>query len=131
MDERQDIHSGRRLEWRWVGVGTLIVLGMQTLLGALLAALGADAASWPFVVLEVTVAFALGGVVVGLLSPGYTAWEAGFASVIAAAGLVFLASRLLGSEGLLRVLPVAVCWGLLCGLAGGWVGERLQGRSSR
>ncbi len=127
MDERQDLYSGRSIEWRWVLVGTLIVLGMESFLGALGASLGMEITSVGVFVVVTTVAFALGGVVIGVMSPGYTAWEAGYASLIAALGIVFLAIRLLDfAGGLTALLPVALLWGLLCGLAGGWIGERFQ-----
>jgi len=129
MEERQDIYSGRPLAWRWVGVGVLVVLGTASLTAAILAALRVDLGSLPVLVLVTSLAFAVGGVVVGLLSPGYTAWEAGIASVVAASAALFLATRLLiGGYGLLVLLPLVVGWGLLCGLAGGWLGERLQRR---
>ena len=128
MSERQDIYSGQGIGWRWVGVGVLIVLGTQSLIGAVLAAIGLDVASLATLVVLISLGFFTGGAVVGLLSPGYTAWEAGFASVIAALGTVFLAARLLEfGQGLVALVPIAVGWGLLCGLAGGFVGERLQG----
>lgn len=127
MDERQDIFSGRHFEWRWVGVGVFVVLGMATLLGSVVAALGLDVTSFAAIVMVTTLAFGLGGVVVGLLSPGYTAWEAGFASLAAAILAILLAARILDfAEGILVLLPVAALWGLLCGLGGGRLGERLQ-----
>jgi hypothetical protein len=129
VEERQDIYSGRPLAWRWVGVGVLVVLGTATLAGAVLAALGVDAGSLAALIPIISVAFFVGGAVVGLLSPGYTAWEAGIASVVAATGALFLATRLLlGGYGLLVLSPLVIGWGLLCGLAGGWLGERLQHR---
>jgi len=130
MGEQQDIYSGRSIEWRWVLVGTLIMLGMQNLLAALLVAFGAEVGGWAVVGVATTLAFFLGGIVIGLMSPGYTAWEAGFSSVLAAGGMVLVASRLLAfGGGLVVILPVAVLWGLLFGLGGGWVGERLQASS--
>ncbi len=131
MDELQDLYSGRRIEWRWVLVGTLIVLGMESFLGALGASLGLEVTSVGVFVAVTTIAFALGGVVIGVMSPGYTAWEAGYASLIAALGIVFLAIRLLDfAGGLTALLPIALLWGLLCGLAGGWIGERFQRSAS-
>jgi hypothetical protein len=127
VSERQDIYSGQGIGWRWVGVGVLIVLGTQSLIGAVLAAFGFEVATLGAFVVVTSLGFFTGGAVVGLLSPGYTAWEAGFASVIAAVGTVFLAARLLEfGAGLVAIVPIAVGWGLLCGLAGGFLGERLQ-----
>jgi hypothetical protein len=127
MDERQDIFSGRHFEWRWVGVGIFVVLGMATLLAAVVAALGLEVTSSGAVVVVTTLSFGLGGAVVGLLSPGYTAWEAGVASLVAAVVAILLAARILDfAEGIIVLLPVAALWGLLCGLAGGRLGERFQ-----
>lgn len=108
-------------------VGALIVLGTESLLGATLAALGMELTSVGVLLPATTVAFLVGGGVIGWLSPGYTMWEAGFASVISATGTLFLAVRLLNfGEGFLTTLPIALLWGLLCGLAGGRLGERIQ-----
>jgi hypothetical protein len=127
MEEREDIYSGRRMEWRWVMVGTLIMLGMQSLAAALLVAFGADPGGWAVAGIATSLAFFVGGIVIGIMSPGYTAWEAGFASVLAAGGMVLVASRLLAfGRGLVAIVPLAILWGLLLGLAGGWVGERIQ-----
>ena len=93
IDDRQDIYSGRGIEWRWVLVGALIVLGIESLLGATLAALGMQIASLGFLLFATTVAFLVGGGVIGWMSPGYTPWEAGFASVLAVAGTVFLVAE--------------------------------------
>lgn len=127
MGERQDIFTGRQMEWRWVGVGVFVDLGMATLLAAVVAALGSEVTSPAIIVGLTTLSFGLGGVIVGLLSPGYTAWEAGIASLVAAGVAVLLAARILDfAEGIVVLLPVAGLWGLLCGLAGGRLGEHLQ-----
>ena len=127
MDERQDIYSGRGIEWRWVCVGFLVVLGMGTLLASVLAAFGVDLTSlFPLAGVSL-LAFLAGGTVIGLLSPGYTAWEAGLSSLAASVAGVLLAQRiLLGAEGVIVLLPIAAAWGLVWGLAGGRIGERLQ-----
>lgn len=103
------------------------MLGLESLLGATLAAFGVEVASLGWFVAATTIAFFVGGAVIGWMSPGYTPWEGGFASVIAALGTVFLAVRLLHfGSGFFVTLPIALAWGLLCGLAGGRVGERIQ-----
>jgi len=129
MADRQDIFSGRRIEWVWIGVGLFVVLGLATLLAAVVAALGLEVTSLGAIAFVTTLSFAVGGAVVGLLSPGYTAWEAGIASLVAAAIAVLLAARILAfAQGIVVLLPVAALWGLLCGLAGGRLGEYLQER---
>jgi len=129
MADRQDIFSGRRIEWVWIGVGLFVVLGLATLLAAVVAALGLEVTSLGAIAFVTTLSFAVGGAVVGLLSPGYTAWEAGIASLVAAAIAVLLAARILAfAQGIVVLLPVAALWGLLFGLAGGRLGEYLQER---
>lgn len=111
-------------------VGALIVLGLETLLGSTLAALGEPVASLGVFLFVTTVAFLVGGGVIGWMSPGYTPWEAGFASVLAALGTMGLAVRLLNfGQGFYVALPIALVVGLLCGLAGGRIGERIQSRA--
>ena len=126
---RQDLYSGRRIEWRWVAVGALIVLGLETLVGSSLHALGVgdSPTSFSLFFVSTTVAFLVGGGVIGMLSPGWTIWEAGFASAIAVVWTGFLLARLLDAS-LVSTMPLGLAWGVLCGLAGGWVGERLQHR---
>jgi hypothetical protein len=130
--ESQDIYSGRRIAWRWVWVGVLVVLGMATLLGATLAALGVSTTSFGVFLLVSLIAFLLGGAVIGWLSPGQTPWEAGVASLIAAAWMGFLAMRLLHfGSGFAVTLPVGLALGLGFGLLGGWIGEHIQARGSK
>ena len=112
-------------------VGALIVLGLETLIGSTLAAFGQEVSSFGVFLFATTTAFLVGGGVIGWMSPGYTAWEAGFASVLAALGTMGLAARLLNfGDGFYVTVPVALAVGLLCGLAGGRIGERIQARAS-
>jgi hypothetical protein len=112
-------------------VGALIVLGLETLIGTTLAALDVEIASVGVLFFATTVAFLAGGGVIGWMSPGFTPWEAAFASVLAAGGTVFLCARLLEfGEGFLGTVPIALGWGLVCGLVGGQIGERIQRRRS-
>ena len=123
-----DVYSGKGIEWRWVFVGMLIVLGLQSLLAAALGAAGLDLSQFLWSFLTITVAFAVGGVLIGWMSPGYTPWEAGFASLLAAAATILLTVRLFTeTQGLEVLIPLAGFWGLACGLIGGKIGERIQG----
>ncbi len=112
-------------------VGAIIVLGLETLIGSTLAAFGQEVGSFGVFLFATTAAFLIGGGVIGWMSPGYTPWEAGFASVLAALGTVGLAVRLLNfGDGFYIPVPVALAVGLACGLAGGRIGERIQARAS-
>ena len=115
-------------EWRWVFVGAVIVVGLETLLTASFAAFGADPASMQVFLVATVLSFFTGGLLVGWLSPGWTIKEAGFASAFAVVWTGFLGMRLLDFEAgqLLFSLPAGALAGLLCGLAGGWVGEKIQ-----
>ncbi|HVP31895.1 MAG TPA: hypothetical protein VMW35_22335 [Myxococcota bacterium] len=126
--DRQDIYSSYSITWHWVLVGAIVVLGVATLVGSSLAAFGMNLESnlVPFVA-STLVAFLIGGVIIGWLSPGYTMWEAGLASVAAAIWLVFLAIRLLHFDTMfLYTLPIGLLLGLGAGLLGGRIGEMLQ-----
>ena len=123
-----NLYSGKGVAWRWVFVGSLIVLGLQSLLAAVLAAAGADLARLLWLSITITGAFFAGGLLIGWMSPGYTLWEAGFASLLAAAATILLTVRLFAeTQGLEALIPLAGAWGLVCGLAGGRIGERMQG----
>ena len=123
-----NLYSGKAMEWRWIFVGMLIVLGLQSLLAALLAALGIDLAELVWLAITISAAFFGGGLLIGWMSPGYTFWEAGVASLLAAAATVLFTVRLFAeTQGLEAVVPLVAAWGLACGLAGGRLGERMQG----
>lgn len=108
------------------------MLGVECLVGATLAAFGLPITSLGVFLLATTIAFFVGGGLIGWMSPGYTPWEGGFACVLAALGTVFLAARLLDfGDGFLVTVPVALAWGLVCGLAGGYLGEHIQGPEGR
>lgn len=123
-----DVYSGKGIEWPWVIVGTLIVLGLQLLIAALISLLGFDLSAFVPAVATISLAFFIGGILIGWMSPGYTPWEAGFASLIAAAATIFLTTRLFQfTQGLEVLIPLAGVWGLVCGLIGGKIGETIQG----
>lgn len=126
--ETEDIYSGRQIIWRWVLVGAVVVLGVATLLATSLAAFGVPLdRSIGLLLLTTLVAFVIGGAITGWISPGWTMWESGLASVLASLWLAFLAVRLLQIESqALYLLPVGLLLGLGCGLLGGRIGERLQ-----
>jgi hypothetical protein len=127
-DPNEDIYSGKRIQWRWVLVGALVVLGSGSLLASSAAALGYELTGASVFFVITTVAFVLGGGIIGWLSPGYTPWEAGLASLLAAGWTAFLVARLVHFEGaFVWTIPVGLLWGTLCGLGGGRLGELVQG----
>ncbi len=122
------LYDAKGIQWRWVLVGMLIVLGLQSLLTALLALTGIDVASLGAIAAITTASFLFGGGLIGWMSPGYTPWEGGLASGAAAVGSVVVATQLYAAaQGIVVLLPLAGLWGMLCGLGGGKLGEMIQG----
>jgi hypothetical protein len=110
----------------------VVVAGVESLIASTLAAFGAELTSLGVFALVTTIAFFIGGALIGWLSPGWETFEAGAAGALAALWSVFLAARLLDfGSGFFVTIPVGLLWGLLCGLAGGWVGEHIQGPRGR
>lgn len=126
----------RSLDWRWIGIGVAIMLGLSLVAGLLSAALLGDQAA---VVAEggaveigggrlallaflSFASFVLGGFIVGLKSPGRTILEPGISAAVA----VLLSLLIAGSFSIGGVLAAGVV-PFLGGLLGGWLGERQQG----
>ena len=132
----------RGLDWRWIGIGTAIMLGLSLLAGLLLVPLlgppgasiagpggGAADSAAPAIgngrlLLAAVVSFlsfAVGGYVVGARSAGRTVVEPAISAAIAVAiGL------LLGGAFSLANLLAGGLVPFLAGLLGGWLGERRQ-----
>ena len=130
----------RNLDWRWIGIGTAIMVGMNLVAGLILMALlggaealPADAAGMPsgepaialgggrllLAALVSILSFAIGGTIVGTRSPGRTIVEPGISAAIAVA-----ISLLLGGAFTVGGLLAGGLVPFLAGLLGGWYGER-------
>lgn len=128
----------RNLDWRWIGIGVAIMLGLSLVAGLLSAAILGNQAAVVAEGGQVAVgggrlfllallsfaSFVAGGFVVGLKSPGRTILEPGISAAIA----VLLSLLFAGSFSIGNVLAAGVV-PFLGGLLGGWLGERQQGRS--
>ena len=124
-----------RLDWKWIGFGVLIMLGLNLVASAVLGL---------WLVPEITEAsniediqlsrgqmaalaivnflvFAIGGFIVGIKSAGRTILEPGLSAAIA----VIIALVLSGSFTLGGVLAGGLV-PFLAGVLGGWIGERRQ-----
>ena len=126
----------RSLDWRWIAIGTAVMLGLSLLAGLLSAlVLGGQATAVAeggelaigggqlFLLAVLSFAsFVLGGFIVGLKSPGRTILEPGISAAVA----VLLSLLLAGSFSVGGVLAAGVV-PFLGGLLGGWLGERRQG----
>jgi hypothetical protein len=137
MRERGDLPPATRrpdgLSLMWVLIGALAILVLNDVMRLLLA--GNVGASLGVYALIGTVAFGsffVGGLLIGLFSPGETIQEpalaAGLAVLINARtsfsnidGQTFTFGHWLGGTG------ISVVLGFAMGLAGAWVGEKLQG----
>jgi hypothetical protein len=128
------------LDWRWIGIGTAIMLGLSLVAGLLiLPLLGgpaglADPGSPPpgapsyggglrliLAAILSFLSFAVGGFIVGVRSAGRTVVEPAISAAIAVA-----LSLLLGGAFTLGNLLAGGLVPFLAGLLGGWLGERRQ-----
>jgi hypothetical protein len=123
----------RSLDWKWIGIGVVVMI-VLTLLGGLIAGmvLGLQGATSPeqlqlsggqIALLAVInfLAFAIGGVIVGLKSAGRTILEPGISAAIAVAITLLISSNL--------TIVNIIAGGLvpfLAGVLGGWFGEQQQ-----
>jgi hypothetical protein len=125
----------RTLDWKWIGIGVLIMVGLNIAAGFILAlVLGSDvqgaigvedvALSGGQVVLVAVLnflCFVVGGFIVGIKSVGRTILEPGISAAIA----VLIALLISGNFTLANM----VAGGLVpfgAGVLGGWLGERRQ-----
>ncbi len=126
------------LDWRWVGIGVMVMLGLNLVAGLILGLLVGDAVPTTAATPEEAAAvlgggrlalgalisfasFAVGGYVVGLKSPGRTILEPGISAAVAVAiGLLLGGAFTLGNVLAGGLVP------FLAGLLGGYLGERRQ-----
>jgi hypothetical protein len=128
-----------RLDWKWVGFGVLIMLGLNILAGIILGlvlAPGLEDVSDPT---DITLtggqmalaailnflAFFVGGYIVGVKSAGRTILEPALAAAIAV-----VIGLLLSGNFTLGALLTAVLVPFLAALLGGWLGERRQAQKA-
>ncbi len=126
----------KKLDWKWILIGVVIMVALNLLAGLILAAaLGSQFQSATntaeitlsggqvaLVAILNVLAFAIGGYIVGLKSAGRTILEPGISAAVAVIiGLLI--------SGNLTVLNIAVgaLVPFVAGILGGWLGERQQG----
>jgi hypothetical protein len=127
-------------DWRWIGIGTAIMLGLSLVAGLLILPLlggpaglaepGSPASGAPsyggglrliLAAILSFLSFAVGGFIVGVRSAGRTVVEPAISAAIAVA-----LSLLLGGAFTLGNLLAGGLVPFLAGLLGGWLGERRQ-----
>ena len=130
----------RNLDWKWIGIGVLIMVGLSFLAGLLLAPFLAPGVDGPTSMEDVDLSagqmgmlalvnfliFALGGYIVGVKSAGRTILEPGVSAALAVL-LALLVSRNFSVGNLLGSALVP----FLAGVLGGWLGERRQDAAGR
>jgi len=123
------------LDWKWIGFGVLIMLGLSIIAGIVLGLfLGPDigdatqvedielsGGKMALVALVNFLVFVIGGFIVGLKSAGRTILEPGISAAVA----VIIALLISGNFSLGGVLAGGLV-PFLAGVLGGWIGERRQ-----
>jgi hypothetical protein len=122
-----------KLDWKWIGLGVLIMLGLALAASFILAmVLGLQAGpegqpvgltgGQMFLVAVVNfLVFMIGGFIVGLKSAGRTILEPGISAAIAVLiGLLLSGNFTVGNMIAGGIIPFAA------GVLGGWLGERRQ-----
>jgi MFS family permease len=127
----------RSFDWKWVGIGALIMLALSFVGGLLVSLVWGEelaaAAEGPTTDIALTggqlaifalisfLGFAIGGYIVGVRSAGRTILEPAVAAAVAVAiGLLIAGQFSFGNLLAGAVVP------FLAGLLGGWLGERRQ-----
>jgi hypothetical protein len=123
------------LDWKWIGIGTLIMIALNFVAGIILALFIGSALEGVTDPADIQLsggqiglaallnflAFVIGGFIVGLKSAGRTIVE----PAIAAAVAVAIALVISGNLSLVNILAGGLV-PFLAGLLGGWLGERRQ-----
>ncbi|NJO55041.1 MAG: hypothetical protein HC834_00350 [Rhodospirillales bacterium] len=125
-----------RLDWKWIGIGVVIMLVLSIAGGLILTLAMGPAVQDMAGVEEFTLSggqllllavvnfmiFVLGGFIVGIKSAGRTILEPGISAALA----VVIALLLTGSFSIGNIIAGGLV-PFLAGILGGWLGERRQG----
>lgn len=128
----------RTLDWKWIGLGVLIMVALNIAAGVLLALVLAPQLQGVSDVGDITLSggqvalaaianlliFLLGGFIVAIKSAGKTIIEPGISAAIAVLiGLLLSGNFSIGNLIAGGLIP------FVAGVAGGWYGERRQGHA--
>jgi MFS family permease len=125
----------RKLDWKWIGIGVVIMVVLNIVVGLILGAVLApqlkevtdpenvSLSGWQVLLAAALnfLAFLIGGYIVGVKSVGRTILEPGISAAIA----VVIALIVSGNFTVLNLLGGGLV-PFLAGVLGGWLGERRQ-----
>jgi hypothetical protein len=125
----------RNLDWKWIGFGVLIMIGLSLVAGIVLGLflrteigdatqvedIRLSGGQMAAVAVINFLVFVIGGFIVGLKSSGRTILEPGISAAVA----VIIALLLAGNFSLGSILAGGLV-PFLAGVLGGWIGERRQ-----
>ncbi len=116
------------LQWKWIGIGTLIGVVLTTLLFQIMS----DTFNSFYIPLFIgLLSYVIMGIIIGYKSPGYTIKEPAIGGVFAMIITIAILHYVFDynpPEGQMIVAPFIA---FLLALLGGWVGEELQGSQQR
>ena len=123
-----------KLDWKWIGIGVLIMIALNLVANFTLALILApqfrdvdplqitlSGGQMALSVAVIILAFLIGGFIVGAKSAGRTIFEPGLSALIA----VVIGLAISGNVSV-RNLVVGGLVPLIAGAVGGWLGERRQ-----
>ena len=126
----------RNLDWKWIGIGVLIMIALNLAAGFIMALFLGPTLQEATTVEDISLSggqvtllaivnflsFMIGGFIVGVKSAGRTILEPGISAAIA----VLIALIISGNFTLVNILAGGVV-PFVAGVLGGWLGERRQG----
>jgi hypothetical protein len=126
----------RNLDWKWIGIGVLIMVALNIAAGFVLALVLGPEVQGATNVEDITLSggqvalaavinflsFVIGGFIVGIKSAGRTILEPGISAAIA----VVIALLISGNFTVVNMIAGGLV-PFVAGVIGGWLGERQQG----
>ena len=128
-----------KLDWKWIGIGVLIMLALNIVAGFILGIilgsqlegvtkpedLTLSGTQMAAIAMINFLVFVIGGFIVGIKSAGRTILEPGISAALAVLiGLVISGNLSIGNLIVGGLIPFAA------GVVGGWYGERKQGTTA-
>jgi len=116
------------LQWKWIGIGTVIGVVMTTLLFQIMS----DTFNSFYIPLFIgLLSYVIMGIIIGYKSPGYTLKEPAIGGLFAIIITMAILHYVFGYNPRGEQMIAAPFIAFLLALLGGWVGEELQGSQQR